>query len=377
MSAAVDIAIVGGGPVGLSLAAMLVLRGVDPGKVALVDAKAPDKASADPRSIALSYGSRELLSQVMAWPTAATPIKQIHVSRRGSFGRTLINSEDYSLPALGYVCRYGDLVQALDTRLPAGLKLLRPVTVLKMQALDDHVVLDLSGGRTLSASVVVQAEGGVFGEQAAKTHQYDYAQLAITATVHADAPPPGVAFERFTSEGPLALLPQAGAYSMVWCVSPASAERLLVMSDTDFLRELQIMFGQRVGKFTKLSVRHHYPLGLNANPAVQARCIAIGNAAQTLHPVAGQGLNLGLRDAATLAAMLAREQSATTLAAFERQRRSDRTTTVRITDLMARVFTSGSDRAASQRLLGLSLGVLDFLPPAKRALAEQMMYGWR
>jgi 2-octaprenyl-6-methoxyphenol hydroxylase len=116
---------------------------------------------------------------------------------------------------------------------------------------------------------------------------------------------------------------------------------------------------------------------LNANPAVQARCIAIGNAAQTLHPVAGQGLNLGLRDAATLAAMLAREQSATTLAAFERQRRSDRTTTVRITDLMARVFTSGSDRAASQRLLGLSLGVLDFLPPAKRALAEQMMYGWR
>jgi 2-octaprenyl-6-methoxyphenol hydroxylase len=118
-------------------------------------------------------------------------------------------------------------------------------------------------------------------------------------------------------------------------------------------------------------------LGLNANPAVQARCIAIGNAAQTLHPVAGQGLNLGLRDAATLATMLAREQSATTLAAFERQRRSDRTTTVRITDLMARVFTSGSDRAASQRLLGLSLGVLDFLPPAKRALAEQMMYGWR
>jgi 2-octaprenyl-6-methoxyphenol hydroxylase len=240
MNAAVDIAIVGGGPVGLSLAAMLVLRGVDPGKVALVDAKASEQASADPRSIALSYGSRELLSHVMAWPTAATPITQIHVSRRGSFGRTLIQSDDYGLPALGYVCRYGDLVQALDSRLPARLQLLRPVTALKMQTLDDHVVLDLSDGSTLSASVVVQAEGGVFAEQAAKSHQRDYAQLAITATVYADAPPPGVAFERFTSEGPLALLPQAGAYSMVWCVSPASAERLLVMSDTDFLRELQI-----------------------------------------------------------------------------------------------------------------------------------------
>lgn len=377
MHTQVDIAILGGGPVGLSLASMLMLRGVNPDRVALIDAKSTEQAGADPRSIALSYGSRQLLSQVMAWPQAATPITQIHVSRRGSFGRTLIRSEDYGLPALGYVCRYGDLVQALDERLPAGLRLMRPATALKMQPLDDQVALDLSDGSTLSASIVVQAEGGVFGEQAAKTHQRDYAQLAITATVHADAPPPGVAFERFTSEGPLALLPQADAYSMVWCVSPATAERLLVISDADFLRELQMMFGQRAGKFTALGTRHHYPLGLNANPAVPARSVAIGNAAQTLHPVAGQGLNLGLRDAATLATMLAREHSVTTLAAFERQRRNDRTATVRITDLMARVFASGSDRAVSQRLLGLSLGALDFLPPAKRVLAEQMMFGWR
>jgi 2-octaprenyl-6-methoxyphenol hydroxylase len=164
---------------------------------------------------------------------------------------------------------------------------------------------------------------------------------------------------------------------MVWCVAPDTAERLLAMDDAGFLAELQGMFGQRVGTFTKLGQRFHYPLGLNAQPKTQDRIIAIGNAAQTLHPVAGQGLNLGLRDAAVLAKMLARDPSPTTLTRFEQSRQPDRTTTIRLTDAMARVFASGSDRSPSQQLLGFSLGLLDFFPPAKRALAEQMMYGWR
>ncbi|MFM7760385.1 MAG: FAD-dependent monooxygenase, partial [Burkholderiaceae bacterium] len=152
---------------------------------------------------------------------------------------------------------------------------------------------------------------------------------------------------------------------------------LLAMSDTDFLHALQQAFGNRVGLFKKISQRHSYPLGLNAQQTNSPRMVAIGNAAQTLHPVAGQGLNLGLRDAAVLARLLASDQSVATLSAFEHQRQRDRSTTVRLTDLMARVFASGKDRAASQRLLGLSLGLLDCVPPAKRALAEQMMYGWR
>ncbi len=377
MHTRVDIAIVGGGPVGLSLATMLVAHGIDPGKIALLDAKPLAQAAADPRSIALSYGSRELLSKLSAWPTPATPITQIHVSRRGSFGRTLINSKDYDLPALGYVCRYGDLVHALDARIPTSLHSFRPATVISLQSSVDHAVLALSDGREVSASVVVHSEGGVFSEQSAKTQYRDYAQVAITSTVHAAQAPSGSAYERFTSEGPLALLPQANGYAMVWCVTPITAERLLAMDDTCFLTELQRMFGQRVGTLNRLGPRHHYPLGLNAAPHTTARTVAIGNAAQTLHPVAGQGLNLGLRDAAVLARLLARELSAATLAEFERQRQRDRSTTVRLTDLMARVFASGSDEAASQRLLGLSLGVLDFIPPAKRVLAEQMMYGWR
>lgn len=377
MQTRVDIAIVGGGPVGLSLAAMLVSHGIAPNKIALLDAKPLALATADPRSIALSYGSRELLSTISAWPTLATPITQIHVSRRGSFGRTLIDSKDYDLPALGYVCRYGDLVHALDARLPNGLSLLRPATVVSLQPSDACAVLNLSDGREISSSVVVHSEGGVFGEQSAKSHYRDYAQVAITSTVHAASPRLGRAYERFTAEGPLALLPQGDSYAMVWCVAPSTAERLLAMDEPSFLNALQRVFGQRVGAFTRLGARHHYPLGLNAAPQTKVRTVAIGNAAQTLHPVAGQGLNLGLRDAAVLAKMLARDLSATTLAEFERRRQRDRSTTIGVTDLMARVFANGLDDAASQRLLGLSLGALDFVPPAKRALAEQMMYGWR
>ena len=372
-----DIAIVGGGPVGLALASMLVSRGVDAHKIAVLDAKPVDVAMRDPRSLALSFGSRQLLSQIHSWPAAATAITQIHVSRRGSFGRTLIDGDEYGLPALGYVCRYGDVVKALDASLPTGLCVMRPAAVTEKRELDDCVELRLSDGSCVTASLLVQAEGGVFGEQAARKIQRDYEQVAIIATVQADAMPPGRAFERFTDEGPLALLPQDDAYAMVWCARPATTERLLALDDDAFLTELQRAFGRRVGKFMNVSPRHGYALGLNAQAAAGARTIAIGNAAQTLHPVAGQGLNLGLRDASVLAAMLARGVSPATLANFEQRRRHDRGTTVRLTDLMARVFASAPDRTASQQLLGLSLGALDLLPPAKQRLAEQMMFGSR
>jgi len=377
MHTQVDIAIIGGGPIGLSLAAMLVARGINPDKLVVVDGKSLKSASTDPRSIALSHGSHQLLSTMAAWPSDATPITQIHVSRRGSFGRTLIDSRDYALPALGYVCRYGDLVKATDACMPAAVQRWRSLNVQHVTERDDHLALHLADGRLLNASVVVQAEGGVFSEQTPKKQHRDYAQIAITAPVHAMSAPAGRAFERFTAEGPLALLPQADGYAMVWCVAPDTAAQLMALDETNFLAELQRAFGQRAGAFTRIGSRHHYPLGLNALPQTQNRLIAIGNAAQTLHPVAGQGLNLGLRDAAVLARVLARDQSVAALSAFEHQRQRDRSTTVRLTDLMARVFASDKDHSASQRLLGLSLGLLDCVPPAKRALAEQMMYGWR
>jgi 2-octaprenyl-6-methoxyphenol hydroxylase len=325
----------------------------------------------------LSFGSRQLLSQIRSWPLQASPITQIHVSRRGSFGRTLIESEAYELPALGYVCRYGDVVKALDASMPKDVQFCRPAAVTDKRELDDRVELQLSDNSTLTASLLIQAEGGVFGEQAARNIQRNYEQVAIIATVQADAMPLGRAFERFTDEGPLALLPQDDAYAMVWCVRPANSKHLLALDDQAFLKALQSGFGQRVGRFTRVGARNSYGLGLNAEPAATSRTVAIGNAAQTLHPVAGQGLNLGLRDASVLAAMLAQDVSPVTLSAFELQRRNDRGMTVRITDLMARVFASSPDRTATQMLLGLSLGAIDLAPPVKRRLAEQMMFGSR
>jgi 2-octaprenyl-6-methoxyphenol hydroxylase len=372
-----EVAIVGGGPVGLALAAMLAARGVDPAQIALVDARPVERAVQDPRAIALSYGSRQLLTQVGAWPATATPITQIHVSRRGSFGRTLIDSTDFALPALGYVCRYGDVVNALSAALPPAIAHYRPASAEALQEHRDHVDLRLSTSDRLTASVVVQAEGGVFGEQGTRALQRDYSQIALIATVHASAAPPGRAFERFTDEGPLALLPQGAAYSMVWCVRPGRAEVLMALDDAAFIGALQQAFGQRVGKFLSVSARHSYSLGLNAGTVATARTIAIGNAAQTLHPVAGQGLNLGLRDAAVLASMLARECAPSSVTMFEHERQRDRSTTVRLTDVMARVFASTPEGSWLQHALGLSLGAIDVLPPAKRWLADQMMFGSR
>lgn len=373
-----DIAIVGGGPVGLALAAMLVARGMRGEAIAVIDAKPVDAAAADPRAIALSWGSRQLLTHVDAWTSRATPITQIHVSRRGSFGRTLIEATDYALPALGYIARYGDVCQSLVRTLEhTGVRQLRPMQVTGSEESGAEVTLSLSDGRVLKAGLLVQAEGGVFGEQSARSLQRDYEQTAIVATVHTSGTLAGRAFERFTSEGPLALLPQDDGYSLVWCMRPANADAMLALKDDVFLEALQQAFGQRVGRFIRTGPRHAYTLGLNAQPASTARSVAIGNAAQTLHPVAGQGLNLGLRDAAVLASLLARDASSEALAQFVRQRQSDRGITVRLTDLMARAFASSADGTLIQDVLGASLGAIDVFPPAKQMLAEQMMFGMR
>ncbi len=373
-----DIVIGGAGPVGLTLAGLLVNHGIAPTRIALIEGRSADKARQDPRSIALSWGSRQILEQVGAWPVAATPIREIHVSRRGHFGRTFIDSEEYGLPALGYVVRYGNLVAALDASVAArGIQVIRPVQILASNETRDSVWLNLSGQQTITATVLVQAEGGVYGDQAAKSLQRDYDQVAIVAHVRSNAAVPARAFERFTDEGPLALLPQDDGYSLVWCVRPASAQHLLALDDQAFLAALQQAFGMRVGNFISSSVRQSFPLGLNARPAASARSVAIGNAAQTLHPVAGQGLNLGLRDATVLARLLATDVSPDALVTFMQAREADRTTTIRVTDLLARVFASAPDGALSQTLLGASLGLLDLVTPARHLLAEHMMFGRR
>jgi 2-octaprenyl-6-methoxyphenol hydroxylase len=373
-----DLAICGAGPVGLALAALLVEHGIPVQRLAVIDAKTIDAAMHDPRSIALSYGSRQILEKVNAWPASVNPIKQIHVSRRQHFGRTLIDCEEYGLPALGYVTRYGALITALNaTAERLGVVMQRPLILSGSVEQANHVELQFADGKKLTAGILVQAEGGVFSEQNSKSINRSYDQTALIAHVEVSTPLPFRAFERFTNEGPLALLPQDNGYALVWCTSPNRAEQLLTLEDTVFLNELQHAFGTRLGKFTRITPRAAYPLGLNARPGASPRSIAIGNAAQTLHPVAGQGLNLGLRDAAVLAPLLARECTPAMLERFLSSRNTDRSLTIQLTDTMARIFASASDGALSQALLGLGLGLIDVFPPAKQLLAEQMMFGRR
>lgn len=373
-----DIAILGAGPVGLALACLLVARGAAPARIALIDAKTLEQVAHDPRSIALSHGSHQILEKIGAWPRLTDPIHQIHVSRRGHFGRTLIDREEFGVPALGYVTRYGQLVTALsDAAYTAGVEVMRPAHADAVTETADGVTLQLENGTEISTSILVQAEGGVFGAQTAKSLRRDYDQIAIIAHVKTATPLPQRAFERFTDEGPLALLPQDDGYALVWCARPASTERLLGLPDAAFLAALGEAFGTRLGRFTQVSQRNTFPLGLNAGPPASARTVAIGNAAQTLHPVAGQGLNLGLRDATVLAKLLAQEASPAMLEQFAAAQRSDRNVTIRLTDVMARIFADTPQTPALQGLLGLSLGLFDIVRPAKKILAEQMMFGWR
>lgn len=373
-----DIAICGAGPVGLTLTALLVKQGVRPEHIALIDAKSIAQTSHDPRSIALSYGSRQIFEAINSWPIAATQINQIHVSRRGHFGRAMIEREEYDLPALGYVTRYGALVTALNAHASTlGIALIRPASVIDLVENEDAVTLAFSDRAAITAQIVVQAEGGIFTEQAKKSIHRDYGQTAIVAHVTASAPLPHRAFERFTDEGPLALLPQEDGYALVWCVKADTAQGLLALNDADFLAELGTAFGTRLGRFTTTTKRNIFPLGLNAQATASARTVSIGNAAQTLHPVAGQGLNLGLRDASVLARLLAKKMDATALQEFSASRLSDRNATIHLTDIMARIFASGPAGGIAQTLLGFSLGLVDGIKPAKKLLAEQMMFGRR
>lgn len=379
MEQTLNVTICGAGPVGMALAALLARRGMPAARVGLVDAKPLAMAMTDPRSIALSYGSRLLLEEIGAWPVPATAIHQIHVSRRGQFGRSMIDRDEEKVPALGYVTRYGELVTALAGACErAGVQVMRPARVTGHLEHEDGVNLKLDDGRDIASSLVVQAEGGVFGDQDAKAQTRDYRQTAVIARVSSSAPIAHRAYERFTEEGPLALLPQEGAdglhYALVWCVRPETAEALLALGESEFLARLGEAFGTRLGRFTAASARAAYKLGLNADARATMRTVAIGNAAQTLHPVAGQGLNLGLRDAAVLARLLVKGATPENLALFSAERAIDRRLTVGLTDTMARVFASAGP---GQALLGLTLGILDTVAPARSLLAELMMYGRR
>ena len=385
-----DLAIVGAGPVGAALALMLAQR-APALRIALIDARRPPlQYDADPRALALSHGSRLSLERLGAWPSGpreTTPIQHIHVSQRRHFGRVVIDHREHGVPALGYVVRYGTVMRALDARLDVlpteTFSHLRQTRATAHRQDNDAVTLTLeqdAGATTLRAALAINAEGGLFSTQQQKPRTRDYRQSALVAFVTCDRPLPSWAWERFTAEGPLALLPLENGYSLVWCCPPALAEQRLQLPDDAFLTALNDAFGTRMGRFTSVSGRAVFPLGLNALPhLVDGRIAAIGNAAQTLHPVAGQGLNLGLRDAFALTEAICRtsppDVSPAALSRFARQRAIDRQLTIGLTDLLPRLFSNDATPLATLR--GLALAGLELVPPLKTAFARQMMFGQR
>lgn len=373
-----DVAVVGAGPVGSTLALLAARDGLT---VELFEARSGP--TADRRTLALSHASRERLEEARAWPAAdATPITSIHISQQGGPGRTVIEAREQGLDALGYTVPYATLDAALARRLGEAGIAVHYGAACEAIALDaDGASLRFANGREARARLLVLADGGA---NAAKIpgiafHEKDYEQHAVVGAVRTDRPHGGRAYERFTTRGPMALLPVEERYALVWTASPAESSRLLALDEPAFLAELQARFGDRAGRFLSIANRGSFPLRLRAiNTPVALRTALIGNAAQALHPIAGQGLNLGLRDAGELAASIgaaAREElgSEAMLSGYREARRRDAARGVAFTDLLVSVFGDGRRLTTWGR--GLALAALDLFPPARRRLAERMIHG--
>lgn len=374
----VDVAIVGAGPVGAAAAALAAREGLS---LAVFEAR--DAPSTDARTLALSHASREALEHAGAWPAGhATAIDSIHISQRGGPGRTLIDAAEQNLPALGYTVPYTALEAALAERLhQSSIPVHYAHSCCGIELACDGAVVRFSSGSEIHARLLVLADGGANAKRipGIAFDEKDYGQLAVVAPVVVDRPHAHRAYERFTPDGPMALLPVGERFGLVWTASPARAERLLALDDADFLRELQEAFGDRAGRFVKAGARNAFPLRLRAvNTPVALRTVLIGNAAQALHPIAGQGLNLGLRDAAQLAALIgvtpiADQGCSAMLREYRAARQRDSSRGVAFTDFLVSSF-------ADTRLIptwgrGLALAALDLFPAARRGLAGRMIRG--
>ena len=379
-----DVAILGAGPVGGALALLLAGHARHPDRIAVLHSDQASfyghDTSADPRVLALNHGSRVLLESLGAWPTRAAPIRTIHVSQRGRLGRTLIGHEEFGVPALGYVVRYADLHQALTGALAnSGVTLLAGDKA-ELESQQSGLAHIRQGSLRLVARLVVQADGRPEGE-ARRT----YHQTALITQAVASQPKEGWAFERFTREGPLAVLPhpeKPGLQSIVWCCTPERAASLQRLDPAAFSAALSEAFGSRLGSLNVEGPINAFPLSLHVRPeSVNGIVVAIGNAAQTLHPVAGQGLNLGLRDAGLLARTFQGwiggypQDAADLLDDFVRSRQVDRTLTTNLTDLMSRIFTTHSPLV--EHAGGLALLGLDMFPALRRPLARHLLQGLR
>ena len=384
----VSLAIIGGGLVGASLALALQAGAKARGwKIVLIEPFAPGNSyqpSYDARSSALSYGARQIYERMGLWQAIAEraePIKDIHVSDRGRCSTGRVSSSEEGVPALGYVVENTWLGQSLWKSLdPDVISWRCPAEVIHMQPLEDGYRLTLNDETTLDCDLAVLADGGRSGlreQLGIHVRKRPYDQSALIANITPSQPHAGMAFERFTDEGPMALLPLPdNRCALVWTRLGMDARRLAALDERSFLSELQAVFGYRLGTLKQVGARHLYPLSLvEAEEQVRPHLTILGNAAHSLHPIAGQGFNLSLRDAQALAdALLASDKKPgdfATLLSYQQRQKLDQQLTIGFSDQVTRVFGSEQPLVSLGRNLGL-LG-LDLLPPAKRWFARQAM----
>lgn len=390
-----DILIVGGGLVGASLACALAGAGLQPPlRIGVIEA-APfgsrSQASFDDRAIALAAGSRRIFEGMGLWADiapAATPIERIHVSDRGRFGFTRLDRREEGVPALGYVALSRELGQVLAARVQQfdSLELITPAEVSAIDNAGTMVRVRLrheDAAAEVTADLVVAADGArsrVRESLGIAATEWDYRQTAVITNIRTARPHHQVAYERFTDQGPLALLPMSeGRCSVVWTLPSAQVDEIMALDDAGFLARLQARFGYRLGHFERVGRRDAYPLRLvRAQESIRPRLALIGNAAHTLHPIAGQGFNLGLRDVAALAEVICDARragrdigAAVVLQRYADWRRADHRRVIAFTDGLTRLFTQPLAPVALLRDAGML--AMDLCPPAKRLFGRLTM----
>ena len=379
-----NVVIVGGGPVGSVLALALQQQQVP---FTMLEARAKGASHRDTRALALSYGSRLILEKLGVWDTVAanaTAINTIHISQRGGLGRSKLNASEHGLESLGYVLPYGVITQALDAVLDASsIKYEAEATEIKpAQDTSSVTYTHTNVTHTLQSALIVVADGGrSLGEiEGIEKETKEYGHDALVTKVRAELPHNHIAYERFTPTGPMALLPNGDTdFSLVWTGLQVNIHGLIALDDEVFLAQLHQAFGDRVGKFLSVEKRMSFPLKLSRlKPSVAGHLAVIGNAAQTMHPVAGQGFNVGMRDAWALAGLIINSTqselgSADMLANYTQLRSRDTQGGILFTDLLVNMFNN--DLLGLQGMRGVGLGLLELIKPAKNLLVSKMSFG--
>lgn len=389
MSVPTDILIIGGGPVGATLALALQQGSITS---TILEARSQGASHQDQRALALSYGSRMILERLGLWQeleSAATAINSIHISQRGSFGRSVLKAEDHGQESLGYVLSYGALCRALDNALvdhPEVTVLYESEAQHVLPAADTATVEFSHAGerKRLKAAIAVLADGGrgIGDIPGISRETKEYGHDALVSKVSCELPHDNIAYERFTPAGPMALLPNGERdFSLVWTGKSEDIEKLLELDESTFLQSLHEHFGDRVGRFLKVGKRLSFPLKLSyLDPTTAPHLAIIGNAAQTMHPVAGQGFNVGMRDAWELARVIMETPAPswgneTMLSGYRQQRRQDTKGGVLFTDFLVNTFSN--DLVGLSAIRATALGLLDIAKPLKQRLVRKMSYGAR